>query len=220
MWQCDYILQTHMLSRIQFDDIPGVNPVLGFAPPEPYKLYVTRHVEMLRHWANECRLSYTAFGLGAPIPGTLTIQAASKPNAVFAPYLLTDPLATPEISSVYDGSKVASFDAKSIASGCYAATQNGALAPAISCTIRYTGTKAATGKEVTHDQVFEVKPLDLLGIALAAEKVPKTSFPKNFDGLSSLKPEILTAALPAVDGVTAQMAFDDFVYTANVKKSF
>lgn len=150
----------------------------------------------------------------------MTIQAASKPNAVFAPYLLTDPLATPEISSVYDGSKVASFDMKSIASGCYAATQNGVLAPAISCTIRYTGVKAASGKEVIHDQVFEVKSVNLLGIALAAEKVQKTTFPRDFDGLSSLKPNILTAALPAVDGVTAQMAFDDVVYTANVKKSY
>jgi hypothetical protein len=148
----------------------------------------------------------------------LTIQASSKPNAVFAPYLLTDPLATPEISSVYDGSKVASFDMKSIAAGCYAATQNGALAPAISCTIRYTGTKAATGKKVTYDQVFQVKSVNLLGIALAAENVQKTIFPKDFNGLSSLKPTILTAALPAVNGVTAQMAFDDVVYTANVKK--
>lgn len=195
-----------------------MNPVLGFAPPEPYKLYVACCKEMARHWTNEYRLSYTAFGLGAPIPGTLTIQASSKPNAVFAPYLLTDPLATPEISSVYEGSKVASLDLKSIASGCYAATQNGALAPAIGCTIRYTGTKAATGKQVIHDQVFEVKSVNLLGIALAAEKVQKTTFPSNFNGLSSVKPNILTAALPAVDGVTAQMAFDDVVYTANVRK--
>lgn len=147
----------------------------------------------------------------------MTIQASSKPNAVFAPYLLVDPLATPEISSVYPDSKVASFDVESVASGCYAATENGALAPAISCTIRYTGTKAS-GEEVTFDAVFEVKNLNLLGVALAAETVQRKAFPASFKSLTSLKPEILTAALPAIDGVTAQMAFDDFIYTAHVKK--
>jgi hypothetical protein len=151
------------------------------------------------------------------VPGTLTIQASSKPNAVFAPYLLVDPLATPEISSVYSGSKVVSFDMESIASGCYAATENGALAPAISCTIRYTGTKVS-GEEVTFDAVYEVKNLNLLGVALAAEKVQTKYFPPSFKGLTSLKPDILTAALPAIDGVTAQMAFDDVIYTAHVKR--
>jgi hypothetical protein len=106
---------------------------------------------------------------------------------------------------------------ESIASGCYAATENGALAPAISCTIRYTGTKVS-GEEVTFDAVYEVKNLNLLGVALTAEKVQRKSFPSSFKSLTSLKPDILTAALPAIDGVTAQMAFDDIIYTAHVKK--
>lgn len=137
---------------------------------------------------------------------------------MFAPALVTGPLATAEISSVYDGSKVASFDAKSIAAGCYAATQNGVITPAVDCTIRYTGIKAASGEEVTHDQVFKAKSANALGIALAAEKVQKTTFPPNFVGLSSLKPNILTAATPPVNNRAAHMSFDDFVYTANVKK--
>jgi hypothetical protein len=163
------------------------------------------------------RLSYTAFGVGASAPGALSLQASSKPNFAFAPYLLVDPLATPEISSSYSGSKVVSFDMESIASGCYAATEQGAVAPPISCTIRYTGTKVS-GEEVTFDAVFEVKNLNVLGVALAGQDVQAKRFPPTFKGLTSLKPNILTAALPAIDGVTAQMGFDDLVYTAYVKK--
>ena len=137
---------------------------------------------------------------------------------MFAPYLLVDTLAQPKISSVYDGSKVDSFAVKSIAGGCYASTQSGAALPAISCTIRYTGIKAATGAEVLHDQVFEIKSVNALGLALAAEKVQKTTFPGTFNGLSSLKPRVLTAALPNTRDVNVHMAFDDFVYTANVRK--
>lgn len=196
-----------------------MNPVLGFAPPKPYELYVASHKEKFRYQANGHSLSYTAFALGAPIADSITIQPSSGRNAVFGPALLTDPLAQPEISSVYDGSKVVSFDLKSVAGGCYAATQNGAITPAISCTIRYTGIKAASGEEVFHDQVFKVKSVDALGIALAAEKVQKTTFPSNFNGLSSLKPNILTAALPPVNNLAAHMTLDDLVYTANVKKS-
>ena len=107
---------------------------------------------------------------------------------------------------------------KHAAAGCFAATQNGVIAPAISCTIRYTGIKAASGEEIFHDQVFKVKNVNVLGIALAAEKVQKTTFPHTFAGLSSLKPSILTAALPKVNNLVAYMAFDDLVYTANVKK--
>jgi len=196
-----------------------VNPVLGFAPPKPYKLYVTCHINKTGHQANEHSLAYTAFALGAPIAKSITIQPSSGKNAVFAPALLTDPLARPEISSVYDGSKVAYFDVKSIAGGCYAATQNGAITPAVSCTIRYTGIKAGSNdEEVTHDQVFKVKNVNLQGISLAAEKVQHTTFPHNFNGLSSLKPSILTAATPPVNNLLAHMTFDDFVYTANVKK--
>ncbi|PIA91806.1 hypothetical protein CB0940_09198 [Cercospora beticola] len=185
----------------QFEDIKNVNPVIGFGPPTPYK-----------------GLAYTAFGLGAPVAGAITIQASSKPNAIFAPYLLTDPLAKPEISSSYSGSQVVSFDMKSVASGCYAATQNGALAPAISCTIRYTGTKATTGEEVTFDAIFLVKKLNAAGVSLGPEPVQTQVFPARFSGLKSLKPRILTAALPAVGGLTAQMALDDITYTANVRK--
>jgi hypothetical protein len=131
---------------------------------------------------------------------------------------LIDPLATPEISASYPNSKVASFDAESIASGCYAATENGVLAPAISCTIRYTGTKAGTGEQVTFDAVFEVStPLNVAGIAIGPQKLQKKVFPSQFRGITSLKPRVLTAALPA-GGVTAQMAFDDFVYTVYVRK--
>lgn len=119
---------------------------------------------------------------------------------------------------MYDGSKVASFDMQSAAAGCYVATQNGVLAPAISCTIRYTGIKAASGEEVFYDQAFKVKSVNALGIALAPEKVQKTTFPHNFNGLSSLKPTIFTAAVPTVNNLVAYMAFDDLVYTANVKK--
>ena len=174
--------------------------------------------ETSRNQANEHSLAYTAFALGAPLAQSITIQASSGRNAVFAPALVTVPLAVPEISSEYDGSKVASFDVKSIAAGCYVATQNGAITPAVSCTIRYAGIKAASGEEVTHDQVFKVKNANALGVALAAEKVQKTTFPATFKGLSSLKPTILTAVTPPVNNLAAHMAFDDFVYTANVKK--
>jgi hypothetical protein len=88
-------------------------------------------------------------------------------------------LATPEITSSYSGSKVVSFDMESIASGCYAATEQGAAAPPISCTIRYTGTKVS-GEEVTFDAVFTVKNLNLLGIALAGEAVQTQRFPSSF----------------------------------------
>jgi hypothetical protein len=130
---------------------------------------------------------------------------------------LIDPLATPEISTSYPNSKVASFDAESIASGCYTATEQGLLAPAISCTIRYTGTKAVTGEQVTFDAVFEVTALNVAGVAIGSQKLQKKAFPKQFRDITSLKPRVLTAALPA-GGATAQMAFDDFVYTAYIKK--
>jgi hypothetical protein len=106
---------------------------------------------------------------------------------------------------------------ESIASGCYAATEQGVVAPPISCTIRYTGTKVS-GEEVTFDAVFEVKDLNVLGVALTGQDVQAKRFPPTFKGLTSLKPKILTAALPAIDGVTAQMGFDDLIYTAYVKK--
>ncbi|GAB7365959.1 hypothetical protein MBLNU230_g7287t1 [Neophaeotheca triangularis] len=199
-----------------FDDIPNVNPVLGFAPPDGYKLQVPKPTISPCHSILTIpSLSYTAFGLGQPVPNTLTIQPSSRDNAVFAPYILTDPLATPEIYVDYPGSQTVSFDMRSIASGCYAATQNGALAPAISCTIRYTGTKR-DGSEVTHDFRYRVQKVNLLGIALSAEKVQKTTFPSSFRDLVSLRPEVVGKDLLGVD--LAQMAFDDVVYVAHVTK--
>ncbi|KAI7493664.1 hypothetical protein KC367_g8476 [Hortaea werneckii] len=183
-----------------FDDIAGVNPVLGFAPPTPYK-----------------HLTYTAFGLGAPAPGSLTIQASSPDNAVFAPYITTGLLTQPAIGT---GKDTLSFDMKSIANGCYAATENGALAPAIDCTIRYTGFKAGSEEKVTHDYVYETcAVLDILGVALQSAQVKTTRFPPSFSNLEKIEPEVLTAALPAVQGVTVQMAFDDVAYVANVQKA-
>jgi hypothetical protein len=162
------------------------------------------------------RLSYTAIGVGASAPGALALQASSKPNFSLAPYL-SGGLATPEISSSYSGSKVVSFDMESIASGCYAATHQGAAAPPISCTIRFTGTKTS-GEQVTFDAAFVVDNPSLLGVGLSGQSVQTKRFPSNFKGLTSLKPNILTAALPAIDGVTAEMGFDDITYTAHVKR--
>jgi len=199
--------------------LPGGNAVTGIDVPEPYKGYghlATRSSILTEPIADPTRsLEYTAFAYGAPTP--LFIQPSSKTNLALAPYLLNDPLATPKISASYSGSKVTSFDAESIVSGCYAAAQNGILAPAISCTIRYTGTKAVTGEEVIFDAAFEVTTLNLLGIAIGPQTVQKKSFPKQFRGITSLKPRVLTAALPA-GALTAQMAFDDFVYTAYTRQ--
>ena len=145
------------------------------------------------------------------------IQPFSSPNFAVSPALGVDPLATPEISSSYPDSRVTSFDAESISSGCYAATEQGLLAPAISCTIRYTGTKAVTGEQVTFDAVFEVTTLNLAGIAVSPQVLQRKAFPRQFRDITSLKPRVLTAALPA-GALTAQMAFDDFVYTVYIKK--
>jgi hypothetical protein len=88
---------------------------------------------------------------------------------------------------------------KSMAAGCYAATQNGAIAPAIDYTICYTGIEAVSGKEVIFDQVFKVGAASSIGVALTAVEVQEAAFPGTFVGISSLKPSVLTAALPAVD---------------------
>ena len=151
------------------------------------------------------------YGLGAPIPKTITIQASSPNNAIFAPYILAGgPLVQPTISSKYPNSKVVSFDLKSIADGCYAATENGILAPAINCTIRYTATKA-TGKTVTYDVDYSVG--NVLGIALKAVPVKKHAFPiLSFREVTEVKPTIIKAVLPNIVGAVAQMAFDDMEY--------
>ena len=71
---------------------------------------------------------------------------------------------------------------------------------------------------MTSDAVFVVKNLNAAGVALGPEKVQTQIFPARFSGLKSLRPRVLTAALPVVGGLTAQMAFDDITYTANVRK--
>lgn len=108
----------------------------------------------------------------------------------------------------------------STASGCYAATQNGALAPATSCTIRYTGTKR-NGSKVVYDYEYRVRNVDLAGTALSAEKVRRTMFPSRFRDLVSLEPEVVDGGLLGLvlgEGVVAQMAFDDLAYTAYVEE--
>jgi hypothetical protein len=135
---------------------------------------------------------------------------------------VTGGLGTPEITTVYEGSNVVSFDAESAASGCYVATNNGAAAPGIDCTIRWTGEKAVTGPPVTFDAIFTVGQKSIAGISVfAPEPVQKKLFPANFNGLRSLKPEIVSDTLPVIPGFpvgTVQMVLDDFAYTAHVKK--
>jgi hypothetical protein len=177
-------------------------------------------------------LAYNAFGYGAPNAEVLAvglldlkignIQPSSKPNFFVAPYVVTGGLGTPEITTTYPGSNVVSFDAESIASGCYVATNNGAAAPAIACTIRFTGRKAVTDEEVIFDKAFTVGPQNVIGISLPPVPVQKVVFPATFKGLKSLKPKVIVPALPVLTGLdgplkTIQMAFDDFTYTAYVK---
>ncbi|KZM24108.1 uncharacterized protein EKO05_0010262 [Ascochyta rabiei] len=187
------------LQVAHYDDIKNVNPAIGIAPPKPYKF-----------------LQYIGYGLGAPVPGTITIQASSAKNAIFAPYLLAGaPLVMPVVFSNYTDSKVLSFDLKSIADGCYAATQNGILAPAINCTIRYTGTKR-DGKEVVYDSVYGTG--EILGLALHAIPVKSHEFPVlDFSDLVQVKPKIIKATLPNLLGAVAQMAFDDMTYEVTLK---
>jgi hypothetical protein len=165
------------------------------------------------------RLAYTAFGVGSPVPGATTVQPYSKSNAVFAPYPVTKLLTQPKISSDYTGSNVASFDMESIAHGCFVALQQGAVAPALSCTIRYIGTKAGSGKKVIVDKEFKITKPGLYGLSTGPETLQKVIFKDEDDlkGLVSLEPSILKPTILVVKGVVAQMGFDEIAYTAHVR---
>ena len=160
--------------------------------------------------------------LGLPDIKIGNIQPSSKPNFFVGPYIPAGGLAVPEITTTYAGSNIVSFDAKSIAAGCYVGTNNGAAAPAMGCTIRFTGVKAVTGPDVIFDFAFIVGPQNLIGISLPPVQVQKVVFPPTFKGLKSLKPKVIDPALPVITGMdrsikTVQMGLDDFTYTAYVK---
>jgi hypothetical protein len=116
-------------------------------------------------------LTYHDCGLGAPVQGTVALQAASPPNAIFAPY----PLPTGQLS-IKIADDISYFDMKSIAAGCYLATQNGLAAPPVGCTIEFTGTKT-DGKTVKISFTFDAGEKDLFGIGLAAKKMQDFVFP-------------------------------------------
>jgi hypothetical protein len=153
--------------------------------------------------------------------GCRTIQARSPKAAAFAPFPMRDPLATPKISSSYNGSKVDFFDATSIASGCYLETTYRAIGPAITCTIRYTGVKAESDEEVVFDIRFDAKGTGPYGSARQAKEVENRSFEGMLVGLKSLEPSILNSSLPgsgaSVDNVNVRIMFDDFQYVAHVQ---
>jgi hypothetical protein len=164
-------------------------------------------------------MRYTGFGCGSPLPLLGNIQPSSKLNMFFGK---SD---TIEISSAYTdtGSEVISFGVKSIASGCFEAASNGAIATAVSCTICYTGVKATPGPDVVFDAKFRiVGKLSLLNIPLDLEPLQTKDFPSGFNDLRSLKIERLTSDLPiAINGRPpigrVGMAFDDIVQTVLVK---
>jgi hypothetical protein len=159
-------------------------------------------------------LAYNGLGCGSPLALVNNIQPSSGSNLLIAKSVL------PEISSAYPGSKVTSFDMESVASGCYLPSRNGLLAPAVSCTIRFTGTKAVSGLDETLEFEFVVKK-GLIGIALAPIPLQKKPFPTRFSGLRSLRAEILTTDVPVVDDLpiaTASLVMDDAVYTAHVEE--
>lgn len=152
----------------------------------------------------------------------ISIAPSSPDYFAFGPYLLKagELLATPNITSIYAGSKVASFDMKSMSSGCGLSTQNGVVAPAFSCVIRYTGVKAGTGKIVT----FEAKPFIIAGprilglpVSSNSEKVQRVEFPAEFNGLTSLSFEIVKPKFLPVKKVISAVAIDDVTYTVHFR---
>ena len=110
-----------------------------------------------------------------------------------------------------------SFDLQSINTCCYAATENGLVAPAVNCTIVFTGTKAEDGKTVQTSFDFGVG--NKLGIATKPVVMQKKSFAANdWSGLSSFTAVIQKAVVPAIEGATVQMGSDDFEYVVYVPK--
>lgn len=151
-----------------------------------------------------------------PNPKAVTIQPYSEPNVAVAPSIL---LAKQNISSIYAGSKVASFDMKSIAHGCFIQGPARVTSPAFGCTVRYVGTKAGSGKQEIFDAAFNVTKRNIYGFAAGPEKVQVVEFPATFDGLTSVEPSIWKPAnLRATEGSLVQMAFDEVTYTAHVRE--
>lgn len=118
-------------------------------------------------------------------------------------------LGNPKISSGYTGSKVASFDIKSIAHGCFVQARQGVVvSPAFACTIRYKGTDAGSGEAKIFDAPFKVVKRNMSGFAAGPEKVQVVEFPESFGtGLTSLEPSKLRpAALRVAGGAAVRMA--------------
>ena len=153
-------------------------------------------------------LAYDNLKCGSPARIPKNIQPSSGKNVFF----------TGSISSTYQGSNVASFDAESIAASCFMAAKEGLAAPAIPCTIRFTGVKAGSRLEVSHEAEFKV-PL-LSGIFKFGLPVKNIPFPPDFVGLESLKienTEMIETGLDIVEGLEG-VALDDFVHTVHFKE--
>ena len=143
------------------------------------------------------------------------IKPSSGTALAIATYLLKNPGGQAEITIQYTNSEVTPFDMKSISHGCSLSSNNGLVVPAKKCTIRYTGIKANSDPQVTHQVVF--KPdgfVDIGDILVGSVDLQETMFPSNFDGLKSLKIDLLEPT-PAT---LYQMGFDDAKYTAWVRE--
>jgi hypothetical protein len=159
-------------------------------------------------------LDYSGFAYAAPLK--YAIAPSSPTNLIVTPYILTKPKDSTEPTtplpegtiSIPAESEVTSFDAESVFQACSLAGQNGAVIPAIECTILWTGVKAdSSKKDVTFEA--EYKPdgiLDIGVISVGGVKMKDLPFPDNFKGLKSLKPSVLKPKT----GVLVQMGFDDF----------
>jgi hypothetical protein len=124
----------------------------------------------------------------APSSLLISIQPSSGKKSLTAPALLSGGNLVQAV--ITPDSQTAHFALHSIASGCYGSAGQGAIAPAIDCTIRFEG-KNTKGETAEHDFVFKVPVardgslaslVDKLirvtvGVSIKSVPVQKTQFP-------------------------------------------
>jgi hypothetical protein len=159
-------------------------------------------------------LNYKAIAYGSPQKES--IKPSSGNGLAIAPYILSgSPIVPAEITINFPGSKTTSFDMKSTAHACAAATQNGFIVPAVSYTILYTGTKVS-GEMVGFESSFKVTGLlNFHEIAPFGVEMEEKTFPANFTGLKNMKVAISKSV---VSKYATQIGFDDVKYTAYVEE--
>ncbi|KAI9803460.1 MAG: hypothetical protein M1826_004961 [Phylliscum demangeonii] len=180
-------------STATFDDLDGQGT--GNLVPVPYQ-----------------SLRFGTFGVRATKPALDGLPPHSAPNyAISDVAVQTQESQLPTIDIKYPGSTVKSFDLHSLYFGCTIVTLASSTA-VTGCTVRVTGTKAATGATVG-PELINFAPPSLAGTGLA----PSSSFAfasfSDLTGLASVTLEVVLTALPAGQDQTTALYLDDVVHT-------